>query len=165
MARPIEPDAVKVTIRALVVDPTTNSPVVILAKPEEDAYLPIWIGVCEANAIAVTLEGVVPPRPLTHDLIGSLITELGFHIDHVFIHNLDDSIFFASIRLRNGDGDHHAIDARPSDAIAVALRAQADVFVAPTVLAKAVVTETSQEEAVKTILERMRPEEMGDWEM
>lgn len=156
---------VKMIVRALVVDPTTNSPVVILAKPDANAYLPIWIGVCEANAIAVTLEGVETPRPLTHDLIGSLIAEFGFHLDHVFIHNLDDAVFFASIQLRNGLGERRTVDARPSDAIALALRAEADVLVAPSVLEKAVVTEATQEEAVKTILEQMRPEDMGDYEM
>jgi bifunctional DNase/RNase len=156
---------VKMAVRALVVDPTTNMPVVILQQPDENAYLPIWIGVCEANAIAINLESVETPRPMTHDLIGSLIGALGFTLDHVLIHSLNDSVFLASVHLINHDGESREIDARPSDAIAIALRADADVFVEPSVLDKALVTEASQEEALKTILEQMRPEDMGDYEM
>ena len=152
-------------VRALVVDPTTKSPVVILAKPDDDAYLPIWIGVCEANAIAINLEGVEVPRPLTHDLIGSLISGLGFTLDHVLIHSLDDSVFLASIHLSNPAGEERVVDSRPSDAIAVALRAGADVLVSSAVLERAVVTEASQEEAIRTVLEQMRPEDMGEYEM
>jgi bifunctional DNase/RNase len=153
------------TVRALVVDPATNSPVVILAKPDENAYLPIWIGVCEANAIAINLEGVEVPRPLTHDLIDSLIRNLGFSLDHVLIHTLDGSVFHASLHLTAADGGHREVDARPSDAIAIALRTKADVFVSPGVLERAVVSEASQEEAVRSILEQMRPEDMGEYEM
>jgi bifunctional DNase/RNase len=156
---------VKMTVRALVVDPATNSPVVILSRPEENTYLPIWIGVCEANAIAINLEGVKVPRPLTHDLIRSLIHDLGFTLDHVLIHSLQDAVFLASLHLVDADGGWREIDARPSDAIAIALRADADVLVDPTVLASAVVTEATQEEAVRAILEKMRPEDMGEYEM
>lgn len=158
-------DPVKMSVRALVVDPATNSPVVILSRPEDNAYLPIWIGVCEANAIAIKLEGVEVPRPLTHDLIGSLIHDLGFRLDHVLIHSLDDAVYLASVHLSNSEGDRYEIDARPSDAIAIALRAGADVLVASTVLERAVVTEVSQNEAIKAVLEQMRPEDMGEYEM
>lgn len=153
------------TVRALVMDPATNSPVVILAKPDENAYLPIWIGVCEANAIAVNLEGVEVPRPLTHDLTVSLIRDLGFALDNVLIHTLDDSVFHASLQLSGPGGEYREIDARPSDAIALALRAGADVYVAPSVLDRAVVSEASQEEAVKAVLEQLRPEDLGEYEM
>jgi len=156
---------IKMAVRALVVDPTTKTPVVILAEPEEHAYLPIWIGVCEANAIAVELEGVKSPRPLTHDLMGALIQDLGFTLDHVLIHSLDDAVFRASIHLSNAHGEHREVDARPSDAIAIALRADADVLVSPSVLERAVVNEASEEEAVKTILEQIQPEDMGEYEM
>lgn len=158
-------DPVKMSVRALVVDPATNSPVVILSREESNAYLPIWIGVCEANAIAINLEGVEVPRPLTHDLIGSLIRDLGFNLDHVLIHSLDDAVYLASVHLSNPAGDRFEVDARPSDAIAIALRADADVLVDSTVLERAVVTEASQEEAVKAMLEQMRPEDMGEYEM
>ena len=158
-------DPVKMSVRALVVDPATNSPVVILSRPEDNAYLPIWIGVCEANAIAINLEGVEVPRPLTHDLIGSLIHDLGFTLDYVLIHSLNDAVFQASVHLSNSEDDRYEVDARPSDAIAIALRADADVLVDSTVLERAVVTEASQEEAIKAVLEQMRPEDMGEYEM
>jgi len=158
-------DPVKMSVRALVVDPATNSPVVILSRPEDNAYLPIWIGVCEANAIAINLEGVEVPRPLTHDLIGSLIHDLGFTLDYILIHSLDDAVYLASVHLSNPGGDRYEVDARPSDAIAIALRADADVLVDSAVLERAVVTEASQNEAIKAVLEQMRPEDMGEYEM
>jgi bifunctional DNase/RNase len=156
---------VKMSVRALVVDPATNSPVVILARDAENTYLPIWIGVCEANAIAISLENVKVPRPMTHDLIGSLIRDLGFNLDHVLIHSLDDSVFLASIHLSDSQGEVREVDARPSDAIAIALRAGADVLVDRAVLQRAVVTEATKEEAMMAALEQMRPEDMGDYEM
>ncbi len=158
-------DPVKMSVRALVVDPATNSPVVILGREEDNIYLPIWIGICEANAIAINLEGVEVPRPMTHDLIGSLIRDLGFSLDHVLIHSLDESVFLASVHLSGSDGETREVDARPSDAIALALRADADVLVARSVFERAVVSEATREEAVKAVLEQMRPEDMGDYEM
>jgi len=156
---------VKMSVRALVVDPATNSPVVILGREEENTYLPIWIGICEANAIAINLEGVEVPRPMTHDLIGTLIRDLGFTLDHVLIHSLDERVFLASVHLSGSDGEMREVDARPSDAIAIALRAEADVLVARSVFERAVVSEATREEAVKAVLEQMRPEDMGDYEM
>lgn len=157
---------VKMAVRAVVVDPATKSPVVILAKTDENAYLPIWIGVCEANSIAINLQGMEVPRPLTHDLIGSLIAGLGFTLDYVLIHTLqEDAVFIASVHLSNSEGDHREVDARPSDAIAIALRADADVFVSPLVFERAVVSEETEEEAVKTVLEQFRPEDLGEYEM
>lgn len=156
---------VKMSVRALVVDPATNSPVVILGREEENTYLPIWIGVCEANAIAINLEGVEVPRPLTHDFIGTLIQNLGFTLDHVLIHSLDDRVFLASVHLSDATGGMREVDARPSDAIALALRAEADVLVDRSVFERAVVNEATREEAVMAVLEQMRPEDMGDYEM
>ncbi len=156
---------VKMNIRALVMDPVSNMPVVILEQPEKNAFLPIWIGVCEANAIALVLEEVKTPRPMTHDLIRSLLDATGCSIDRVHIHTLADSVFLASIRLVGADGEIRDVDSRPSDALAVALRTSADVYVDPEVLAKAVVGEINKEEAVKTILEKLRPEDLGEYEM
>jgi len=156
---------VKMTVRALVVDPATNSPVVILGREEDNTYLPIWIGICEANAIAIKLEGVEVPRPMTHDLIGTLIRDFGFSLDHVLIHSLDESVFLASVHLSGSDGETREVDARPSDAIALALRANADVLVARSVFERAVVSEATREEAMLAVLEQMRPEDMGDYEM
>ena len=90
---------VKMTVKALVMDPVSNMPVVILEQAESNAFLPIWIGVCEANSIALELEGVTTPRPMTHDLIASVIDELGYQVKHIYIHSLDESVFLASIFL------------------------------------------------------------------
>jgi len=157
--------AVKMTVRGLVMDPTSNSPVVILENDDGNTFLPIWIGVCEANSIALELEGVETPRPMTHDLIQSLIETTGHAIDHVFIHTLDDSVFIASIQLRDARSAILQIDSRPSDAIALALRAKADVLVDPSVLERAVMSEATVDETIRSILEKMRPEDMGDYEM
>jgi bifunctional DNase/RNase len=157
--------AVAMTVRGLVMDPTSNSPVVILENSEGNAFLPIWIGVCEANSIALELEGVETPRPMTHDLIQDLLETAGCVVDHIFIHSLDDSVFIASIQLRDAASATHQVDSRPSDAIALALRAKVDVLVDPSVLERAVLTESSVEETLLSILERLRPEDMGEYEM
>jgi bifunctional DNase/RNase len=153
------------TVRGLVMDPASNSPVVILENSEGNALLPIWIGVCEANSIALELQGVETPRPMTHDLIKDLLATAGCTVDHIFIHSLDDSVFIASIQLRDASAITHQVDSRPSDAIALALRAKADVLVDPSVLERAQMTESSTEETLRSILERMRPEDMGEYEM
>ncbi len=158
-------EAVKMTVRGLVMDPASNSPVVVLENSEGNAFLPIWIGVCEANAIALHLEGVETPRPMTHDLVRSLLETAGCRVEHIFIHSLDDSVFHASIQLRDARSATHQVDSRPSDAIALALRVSADVLVDPSVLDRAVMSEASVEETIRTILERMRPEDMGEYEM
>lgn len=146
-------------------DPTSNSPVVILQNSDGTAFLPIWIGVCEANSIALVLEGVESPRPMTHDLVHNLLDTAGCAVEHIFIHSLDDSIFIAAIQLRDADSSTHQVDSRPSDAIALALRTGADVLVDSSVLEMAVLSETDIEDTIRTILERMRPEDMGEYEM
>ena len=153
------------TVRGLVMDPASNSPVVILENSESNAFLPIWIGVCEANSIALELEGVETPRPMTHDLIQNLLSTAGCEVDHIYIHSLDESVFIASIQVRDAAAITHQVDSRPSDAIALALRAKVDVLVDPSVLERAVLTESSVEETLLSILERMRPEDMGEYEM
>jgi bifunctional DNase/RNase len=158
-------EAVEMTIRGLVMDPASNSPVVVLENAEGTAFLPIWIGVCEANSIALHLEDVETPRPMTHDLMRSLLETAGCTVEHVFIHSLDDSVFHASIQLRDAVSETHQIDSRPSDAIALALRADSKVLVDAAVLEQAVMNEASVEETIKSILERMRPEDMGEYEM
>ena len=102
---------------------------------------------------------------MTHDLIQSLLETAGCAVDHIYIHSLDDSVFIASIQLRDSEATTHQVDSRPSDAIALALRAKADVLVDPSVLERAVLTEASVEETLLSILERMRPEDMGEYEM
>ena len=157
--------AVAMTVRGLVMDPTSKSPVVMLENSEGNAFLPIWIGVCEANSIALELEGVETPRPMTHDLIQDLLETAGCVVDHIFIHSLDDSVFIASIQLRDAASATHQVDSRPSDAIALALRAKVDVLVDPSVLERAVLTESSVDETLLSFLDRLRPEDMGEYEM
>lgn len=153
------------TVRGLVMDPTSNTPVVILENPDGTLLLPIWIGVCEANSIALELEGVAPPRPMTHDLIRNLINTTGCAVEHVFIHTLEESVYKASIQLRDAEAAVHQVDSRPSDAIAIALRAKVDVLVDPVVLEHGIMNATTVEETVRQLLEKMRPEDMGEYEM
>ncbi|MBD3855106.1 MAG: bifunctional nuclease family protein [Acidobacteria bacterium] len=156
---------VLMTVRGLVMDPASNSPVVILENSESTAFLPIWIGVCEANSIALEIEGVETPRPMTHDLVQDLLATAGCSVDHIFIHTLDENVFIASIQLRDSSAATHQVDSRPSDAIALALRAKAEILVDPSVLERAVIGESSTEETLRSILEKMRPEDMGEYEM
>ena len=110
--------------------------VVILREKEADRYLPIWIGPAEADAIAVKLQDVAVPRPLTHDLLGSLVTTLGAGIDHIVVSELANDTFYAKIVL-DSQGNHMDVDCRPSDALAVAVRAKVPIFVEDSVLEKA----------------------------
>jgi bifunctional DNase/RNase len=158
-------EPVTMTVRTLVLDPVSNMPVVVLENPDSTAFLPIWIGVCEANAIALVLEGVTTPRPMTHDLIPALLEATGYSIQRIHIHTLADNVFLASIRLVNSIGEFREVDARPSDALAVALRTRSEIVVDPGVLDRALVTEGNEEDAIKMILERLRPEDMGEYEM
>jgi len=156
---------VRMTVRALVMDPVSNMPVVILQDADQNSFLPIWIGACEANAISLVLEGVLTPRPMTHDLIRDLLGATGYSVDHVLIHSLADSVFLASIHLVNAAGESRDVDSRPSDALALALRTNSAVLVDPEVLSRSLATEPSQDEAIRAILERLRPEDLGEYEM
>jgi bifunctional DNase/RNase len=158
----------RVEIKGLMLDPTSNVPIVILRDVQSQLFLPIWIGVFEANAIALRIEGVEPPRPMTHDLLRSVLEQLGAEVEKIVISDLKESTFFARIHVRQGD-NAVAIDARPSDAIALALRANAPIFVLRSVLDKAqavdLATEISDEEKLKKWLEEISPEELGKWTM
>ena len=120
---------VPMSIKGLMLDPVSNSPIVVLKDEEEKFFLPIWVGIFEANAIALQLENVTTPRPMTHDLLRNMISELDARVTRVVINDLRDSTFFAQIRLITGDKTLE-LDARPSDAIALALRTEAPIFVA-----------------------------------
>ena len=112
---------VKMEIKGLLMDPVSNMPVVILRDPEKGLFLPIWVGIFEANAIALEMEKVATPRPMTHDLLKNLLTELDTRVDRVVINDLRENTFFARIHLTRGDSTL-SVDSRPSDAIALALR-------------------------------------------
>ena len=127
---------VPMSIKGLMLDPVSNSPIVVLKDEEEKFFLPIWVGIFEANAIALQLENVTTPRPMTHDLLRNMISELDARVTRVVINDLRDSTFFAQIRLITGDKTLE-LDARPSDAIALALRTDAPIFVRRDVLERA----------------------------
>jgi uncharacterized protein len=115
-------------IQGLMVDPITNTPMVVLRDLHTDAKLPIWVGVFEANAIAVELEKIKPPRPMTHDLLRDTLAQVGARLVRVTVTDLQDNTFYALLHLETHDGPRD-IDARPSDAIALALRCDAPIFV------------------------------------
>lgn len=161
-------DLIQVELKGLMLDPSSNVPIVILKQKGGSELLPIWIGVFEANAIALELEGVEPPRPMTHDLLMGVVAELGAELRRVVVSDLDDSTFFATLVLSRND-DHVEVDARPSDAIALALRAEAPIFVAPIVFEKAKSSElherVTDEEKLKKYLEELDPDELGKYKM
>ncbi len=155
-------------IKGLMLDPASNVPIVILRDEESDVFLPIWIGVFEANAIALRIEGVEPPRPMTHDLLLSSLQSLGAVIERIVISDLQDSTFFAIIHL-DRRGEKLSLDARPSDAIALALRANAPIFVLRAVLEKAKAVDidagATDEEKIRKMLEELGPEDLGKYTM
>jgi uncharacterized protein len=158
---------VPMSIKGLMLDPVSNSPIVVLKDEEEKFFLPIWVGIFEANAIALQLENVTTPRPMTHDLLRNMISELDARVTRVVINDLRDSTFFAQIRVITG-GRTMEIDARPSDAIALALRTEAPIFVAQSVLEQAQTISPDgedQDEKIKKWFEQLGPDDMGKYKM
>jgi bifunctional DNase/RNase len=158
---------VPMSIKGLMLDPVSNSPIVVLKDDDEKFFLPIWVGIFEANAIALQLENVTTPRPMTHDLLRNMISELDARVTRVVINDLRDSTFFAQIRVITG-GRTMEIDARPSDAIALALRTEAPIFVAQSVLEQAQTISPDgedQDEKIKKWFEQLGPDDMGKYKM
>src|SRR3954447_14539881 len=120
---------VEVKIGALIMDPNTNTPIVVLKGIESETVLPIWVGAFEANAIALEIEKIAPQRPMTHDLLRNLIVECGLTAKKVTITDLQENTFYAIIELTNANGETMTLDSRPSDAIALALRLDCPIFV------------------------------------
>jgi bifunctional DNase/RNase len=160
--------AVEMKIKGLMIDPVSSMPIIILKNTEGDSVLPIWVGIFEANAIAMQLENVVSPRPMTHDLLKNVIEGLKAEISRIVITDLKDNTFFASIFLER-NGDSLCIDSRPSDAMALALRAEAPIFVEQSVLEKSASPEqggdSEETERLRRWLETVEPEELGKYEM
>ena len=125
---------VEVKIGALIMDPNSNSPIVVLKGVDSETILPIWVGAFEANAIALEIEKIVPQRPMTHDLIRNLITEMGCQVTRVIITDLRENTFYALIELNDEAGKTISLDARPSDAIALALRSDCPIYAEQKVL-------------------------------
>jgi uncharacterized protein len=160
--------SVKMDVKALIVDPIANVPVVILRDADEKNFLPIWVGVFEANAIALQMEGITTPRPMTHDLLRNLIRQIEGDVVRVVINNLEENTFYAQIHLKVANREL-TIDSRPSDAIALALRAKAPLFVEESVLEKSRATDDSNEaqsaERLRAWLEQADPESLGKYKM
>lgn len=121
-------------VGGLTLDPTTKMPIVVLKDPDNKLNLPIWIGPLEAASMATELEGIKPQRPMTHDLLRNLLTELGATVEAIEITELRDNTYFAQILLRGRDSRTIQIDSRPSDAISLALRTKSPIYVAKQVL-------------------------------
>jgi len=159
---------IEMTIKGLMVDPITNMPIIILRDKDGQRVLPIWVGVFEANAIALQMENVTTPRPMTHDLLKNVISDLKADIQKIVVSDLRENTFYALIYLM-ANGELVAIDARPSDAIALALRAQAPIFVEDSVIdhAKTVdfVPDKENSERLQKWLESLDPEAMGRYKM
>jgi hypothetical protein len=159
---------IEMVIKGLMIDPITNMPIVLLRDPTGQKLLPIWVGVFEANAIALQLENVQTPRPMTHDLLTNVIGNLGAHVTRIVVSDLRDNTYYARIKLECANG-HIEIDARPSDAIALALRTQATIFVDETVLQASKTTEIANENVdinrLKHWLEELSEEKLGKYKM
>ena len=159
---------IEMTIKGLMVDPITNMPIVILRDKDGQRVLPIWVGVFEANAIALQIENVTPQRPMTHDLLNNVIHDLKADIQKIVVSDLKENTFYALIYLSIA-GEIMAIDARPSDAIALALRARAPIFVEDRVIdnAKSVDLAPGKEDTdrLQKWLENLDPEAMGKYKM
>jgi uncharacterized protein len=160
-------DLVAMSIKGLMLDPVSNSPIVVLKDEHDKFFLPIWVGIFEANAIALQLENVTTPRPMTHDLLRNMISELDARVIRIVINDLRDSTFFAQIRVITGDKTLE-VDARPSDAIALALRTEAPIFVAQSVLDQAQTISPDsedQDEKLKKWFEQLTPDDIGKYKM
>jgi uncharacterized protein len=159
---------IEMTIKGLMVDPITNMPIVILKDKDGDRVLPIWVGIFEANAIALQIENIATPRPMTHDLLKNIITDLDGRVDRVVVSDLKENTFYAIVHL-TVRGERVAVDARPSDAIALALRTRAPILVEETVIenAKTVdfASERTDNERLQKWLESLDPEELGKYKM
>lgn len=137
---------IEVKIRGLMMDPSSGTPIIILKDVNSETMLPIWVGAYEANAIALEIEKISPQRPMTHDLLRNVIVEMGAGVERVVVTELRDNTFFAMIIMKDRAGESVMIDARPSDAIALALRVDCPIFVNEEVIQASRNTVTSGEE-------------------
>src|SRR5687768_7663059 len=159
---------IEMTIKGLMIDPITNMPIVILRDKEGQRVLPIWVGGFEANAIAMQIENVTTPRPMTHDLLRNVIQDLKARVQKIVVSDLKENTFYALIYLLV-DGEVIAIDARPSDAIALALRTSAPILVEEFVIDNAKTMEFAPEKAdserLQKWLESLDPDDLGKYKM
>ncbi len=159
---------IEMTIKGLMVDPITNMPIIILRDKDGQKVLPIWVGIFEANAIALQIENVATPRPMTHDLLKNIISDLDATVQKIVVCDLKENTFYALIHIQV-NGQTIAVDARPSDAIALALRAKAPIFVEDVVIENArtldITSEKADSDRLQKWLESLDPEELGKYKM
>jgi bifunctional DNase/RNase len=159
---------IEMKIRGLMVDPATNAPIVILKDVQGDTVLPIWVGLYEANAIALEVEKASTPRPMTHDLLKNLVQGLNATVQRVVVTELKNDTFYAVLWLEQ-DGEAVTIDCRPSDALALALRADCPIYVDEDVLRVAKVipnpTDQATKEELRRWLENLNDEDLGRYKM
>jgi uncharacterized protein len=161
---------IEMSIKGLMVDPITNTPIVILRDRDGQRVLPIWVGIFEANAIALQIENVTTPRPMTHDLLRNVIHDLNATVQKIVVCDLQENTFYALIYLAM-NGDTLTIDARPSDAIALALRTRAPIFVEESVIDNAKTLDPTSEvgkadsDRLHKWLESLDPDDLGKYKM
>jgi bifunctional DNase/RNase len=159
---------VEMTIKGLMVDPITNMPIIILRDRDGQRVLPIWVGMYEANAIALQIENIQTPRPMTHDLLRNVIQDLQAVVDRVVVCDLKENTFYALIHLTTPSGPV-AIDARPSDAIALALRTRAPILVEAHVIDNAKTVDFNHDkqdsDRLQQWLESLDPDDLGKYKM
>jgi len=155
-------------IRGLMMDPVTNMPIVVLKDVQGNSILPIWVGVYEANAIALEIEKVQTPRPMTHDLLKNIFLGFDARVDKIVVSDLKDDTFYALIWFER-EGQMFSIDSRPSDALALALRMDCPIFVDEQVLKNSKVstalTERNTNEQLRSWLEGLSDEDLGRYKM
>ena len=159
---------IEMTIKGLMVDPITNMPIVVLKDTQGERVLPIWVGIFEANAIALQIENIATPRPMTHDLLRNVINDLDGQVVRVVVSDLKENTFYAVIHL-TVRGEAVAIDARPSDAIALALRTRSPILVDETVIDTAKTIDFTSErpdaDRLQKWLESLDPDDLGKYKM
>ena len=160
---------IEMNIKGLMIDPITNMPIIILRDQEGQRILPIWVGVFEANAIALQIENVQTPRPMTHDLLKNIIDDLSASVERIVVTELKENTFYALIHLRR-NGHSIEVDARPSDAIALALRTQSPIFVEEAVIDNARSVDSSRDASMDVSrlqkwLENLSEDELGKYKM
>jgi bifunctional DNase/RNase len=159
---------IEMTVKGLMIDPITNMPIIVLRDGDGQRILPIWVGVFEANAIALQIENVQTPRPMTHDLLKNVIDGLDARVERIVVCDLRDNTFYAAIHVSTA-ASAHVVDARPSDAIALALRTGSPIFVDDRVIESARAVDSTPENMdvsrVQKWLEGLSDDDLGKYKM
>jgi hypothetical protein len=159
---------IEMKVKGLVVDPISKMPIVVLENTQSEQILPIWIGVFEANAIALSIENIETPRPMTHDLLKTVLEKTGISVSRIVVTDVRNNTFYALIHCRRNDSAF-SFDSRPSDAIALALRMSAPIYVEDQVVTKAsamhVERDRESSEEMRKWLEKLQPDDFGKYKM